>query len=190
MGRVRSLQTRPAGAVLRIDAANWNHDPNYGDSIAVNGCCLTVAAQPANSNALIFDIVPQTLRMTTLGCLKAGDFVNLEHSVTPRTLLGGHLMHGHVDSVGEVIEATDAGERRLRVRVAPDLMTMIAQKGSIAVEGVSLTVADTGEDWFDVALIPTTINETTLGGARVGTRLNIETDYIARLVANYLQRSR
>ncbi len=182
---------RPSGANLRIDAGDWDHAPQHGDSIAVNGCCLTVAAPPGTANTLQFDVVTQTLKMTTLGGLRSGAEVNLEHSVTPLTLMGGHIVQGHIDAVAEVADVRDdTTERRLRLRIGRDLMPVVVDKGSVAVEGVSLTVADVGEDWFEVALIPTTIQQTTLGSVIVGDRLNVETDYIARVVANVLRRMR
>ncbi len=177
-----------AGRSMRVNIAVWSHAPEYGESIAVNGCCLTVAE--VSDAALRFDVISQTLAVTALGDLRAGDQVNLEHSVTPTTMLGGHIVQGHIDSVGVVRRVTtDATQHRLRI--APpqaDAMRLIVDKGSIAVNGVSLTVSEAGDDWFDVALIPTTLQMTNLGALRNGARVNLEYDYIAKVVANWLER--
>jgi riboflavin synthase alpha subunit len=181
-----------AGCALRIDKCGWAHRPEHGASIAVNGCCLTVVSPPgAIGQDLCFHVVHQTLRVTTLGDLRPGDVVNLEHAVTASTLLGGHIVQGHVDGVGRVMRIVRGqGDHRVRVE-PPDVaaMALIVDKGSIAVRGVSLTVAQAGESWFEVALIPTTLDLTNLGDLREGDRVNLEYDYIAKVVANWLQRS-
>jgi riboflavin synthase len=177
--------------LLRIDASGWEHSPSPGDSICVNGVCLTVAAWPGQSNTLVFDVVPETIARTTLGAMRERDLVNLEHSVTPRRLMGGHIVQGHVDATAEIVGVQrESGEHRLRVRVPRPLMQFVVEKGSVALDGISLTVASVGDDWLEVALIPTTLRETTLGSAAVGMRLNLETDYIAKVVANWLRRTR
>src|SRR5438552_6979827 len=222
LGDVASVQANDFGVLMRIDPCGWAHRPALGDSIAVNGCCLTVAddvtpasrrvpaagssglMQPADSSEisprgrggsprdfLCFDLIQQTLAVTTLGGVKPGDSVNLEHAVTPSTLLGGHIVQGHVDGVGTVVNiVADTSQHRLRISAPPDLMPCIVEKGSIAVDGVSLTVAAAGPDWFEAALIPTTLRLTTLGLLRVGSRANLETDYLAKTVVNYLRRVR
>ena len=193
-GLVASIDSTAAGAKLVLDASGWEHRPRQGDSIAVNGCCLTVATggeREGGDSHLAFDVVRQTLDVTSLGLLRAGDPVNLEHAATPATMLGGHIVQGHVDGVA-VIEAV-AGERdqhRLRIAPPPFLMPYIVDKGSVAIDGVSLTVAAVGEEWFEVALIPTTLALTNLGRLQAGARVNIETDYLAKIVVNYLNRSR
>jgi riboflavin synthase len=187
LGRVVALDRNDFGAVLRVDPGDWRHRPALGDSIAVNGCCLTVAQTPM----LRFDVIRQTLDVTTLGDLNPGDEVNLEHAVSPTTMLGGHIVQGHVDALGHVIRVTaDDTQYRLRIEPTdPAAMDCIIAKGSIAVSGVSLTVAQLGESWFEVALIPTTLQLTNLGRLREGDRVNLETDYVAKVVVNWLRRS-
>jgi riboflavin synthase alpha subunit len=189
LGRVVAIEPGDSGAVLRIDQSGWNHLPAEGDSVCINGCCLTVAtgADPRVSE-LQFDVVPQTLRMTTLGDLRAGDPVNLEHSVTPTTLMGGHIVQGHVDGVGVVRDVnTSGGEWRVRIAPPAALMEFIVEKGSVAVDGVSLTVANLLPDSFEVVLVPTTLRLTTLSRLGPGSRVNLEADYIAKTVVSWLR---
>jgi len=188
-GRVTSSTPRPAGLRLEVDAAQWSHRPAVGDSVSVSGCCLTVAA-PTEGGRLCFDVVAETLRVTTLGALRPGDRVNLEHALRADALLGGHFVQGHVDGVGEVVEVrADPADWRVRVRPADRaLMECITRKGSIAVDGVSLTVAGVHGDSFSVALIPTTLEMTTLGALREGSRCNLETDMLAKTVVEFLRR--
>jgi len=189
LGRVASIERNSFGAALVIDCGDWNHRANIGDSIATNGCCLTVANRTANG-ALGFDVIRQTLEATTLGHLKVGAGVNLEQAVTPQTMLGGHIVQGHVDGLGVVKRVQrNATEHRLRIEVpGGQMMEAIVDKGSIAVNGVSLTVAAAGHGWFEVALIPTTLQLTNLGELSEGDRVNLETDYIAKVVVNWLRR--
>lgn len=175
---------------LVIDPGSWSHSPREGDSIAVNGCCLTVHRRNIGDHRLQFDVIPETLRCTAIGKLQQGDRVHLEHAATPTTLLGGHLVQGHIDGVGEVIAIeNDDAEYRVRLRVPPGLSQYIIPKGSIAINGVSLTIASVGgagsdNDTFDVALIPATLELTTLGELKRGDSVNVEADYIAKLVVN------
>lgn len=182
---------------LVIDPGSWAHRPSRGDSIAVNGCCLTVVD---TARGWAFDAVPETLAKTTLGSISPGTRVNLEHAVTASTLLGGHLVQGHVDGTGEVTRISASGEYRIRFRVPPFIAQYLAPKGSITVDGVSLTIAAApGEtvagaqplalDEFEVALIPTTLQLTTLGSLAVGSRVNIEADTIAKTVVAFLRNS-
>jgi len=186
-GRVLSLERSATGAVLRIDPLGWEHAPREGDSISISGCCLTVSrdADPTNGGWR-FDVVPQTLAMTTIGAFASGKSVNLEHAATPQTLLGGHLVQGHVDGVAEVVEIVTDGEWRVRLAPPATLLPLINPQGSITVDGVSLTVAAVGATWFEVALVPTTLERTTLGELQVGDRVNIETDALVRAVERLL----
>lgn len=198
MGRVQRVAPTPAGVRLLIDPLAWAHHPALGESIAVNGCCLTVAEPPAHAGGLAFDVVPETLAKTTLASFRPGTPVNLEHAATPSTLLGGHIVQGHVDGVGEVVQIANSkgqraneeavGEWRVRVALARDLMAFVVPKGSIAVDGVSLTIAsvDPAAGWFEVALIPTTLAKTTLAGLAPGDRVNIECDATAKTIVHYL----
>ncbi|MCC6427677.1 MAG: riboflavin synthase [Phycisphaerales bacterium] len=203
MGRIAASAATPAGRRLEIDPCGWMHRPAPGESIAINGCCLTIADGRAEAGGvLMFDVVPETLAKTTLGGLAGGAYVNLERSATPATLLGGHLLQGHVDGMGVVAGIQTAGQHRIRIAVGDELIEYITPKGSIAIEGVSLTVAGvevgvgvggqgdgSGKDagWFEVALIPTTLAKTTLGGLEVGQRVNIETDIVGRTVVHWLR---
>jgi riboflavin synthase len=194
VGSVTAIQQSGVGLRLAIDARNWTYRPALGDSVSVNGCCLTVTRSGTDIGSALdilqFDVIHQTLSMTTLGKLGVGDRVNLEHAVTPMTMLGGHIVQGHVDGIGRIGEMTDReGERRLSIVPPPQLMEAIIEQGSICVDGVSLTVASAANDFFDVALIPTTLQLTTLGDLKVDSSVNLEADYIAKVVVNWLRRS-
>lgn len=189
LGVVRSVEGVPFGVRLTVDLAGWSHAPDPGESIAVNGCCLTVAE--VGDAWVRFDVIQQTLTQTTLGGLGAGDRINLEHAVTPSTLLGGHIVQGHVDGVA-IARRVEDSDREWRVGFEPPaaLMAYIVDRGSVAVDGVSLTVAAVHATTFEVALIPTTLELTTLGGLAPGVPVNLETDYIAKTVVSWLERSR
>lgn len=160
-----------------------------GASVSVNGVCLTVVER--GDDELTFDLSPETLERSSLPRLTAGAPVNLERPATLTTRLGGHLVQGHVDGVGEIsaVEPDDAGGVRVTVRLPEDLHRYVVQKGSITVDGVSLTVAALTEDGVVLALIPHTLRATTLGAARAGDPVNIEVDVIARYVERLLGRS-
>lgn len=189
-GSVAAVENRGGNVrlVIQPDAA-WASDPAPGDSVAVQGCCLTVAEPVAVGGAMAFDVIPETLAKTALGGLVPGSTVNLEGSVTPATLLGGHLVQGHVDGVGVFERVDRASEWRVAVRPPPELMQYIVPKGSVALDGVSLTVAsvDPGSGLFEVALIPTTLAKTTLGSSGAGHRCNLECDAIAKTVVHWLR---
>ena len=181
-------------AVLRIRAAKVLEDVQLGDSIAVNGVCLTVT--DVDGDVWSTDVMAETLIRSSLGGAGEGQPVNLERAVAPHTRLGGHLMQGHVDGVGRILGRTP-GEHWEVVRIAlpPQLARYVVEKGSIAVDGVSLTVsavsaADLAEPWFEVSLIPTTLRETTLGARAAGEPVNLEVDVIAKYVERLLGASR
>ncbi|GAA1037158.1 riboflavin synthase [Virgisporangium ochraceum] len=157
-------------------------DVAEGDSIAVNGVCLTVVA--VVGDRFTADVMAETWKRSALGELVEGDPVNLERAALPTTRLGGHLVQGHVDAVGQVAarEAGGDGWESVRFTAPPPLMRYLVEKGSITVDGVSLTVIDTGADWFTVGLIPTTLQRTTLGRRQVGDPVNLEVDIIAKYV--------
>jgi riboflavin synthase len=161
-------------------------DAALGDSIAVSGVCLTVAALPGDGT-FVADVMPESLERTALGDLVVGAPVNLERAVRADARLGGHVVQGHVDGVGTVQRRTP-GPRWDEVEVAldPALARYVAEKGSVAVAGVSLTVTAVGDDWFGVSLIPTTLAATTLGTAEVGSRVNLEVDVLAKYVERLL----
>ncbi|MFZ4585580.1 MAG: riboflavin synthase [Acidimicrobiia bacterium] len=182
LGRVRAVTPVHGGARIEIDATRVLEDAAIGDSIAVNGCCLTVVTNDGATWAA--DAQVETLDRTTLGALQAGDPVNLERPVRLADRLGGHLVQGHVDGTATLAERTplpDASER-LRFTIAPVLLRYVVDKGSITVDGVSLTVAARGADWFEVALIPHTLHVTTLGSLVSGHAVNIEVDVVAKYI--------
>lgn len=189
VGTVRSLEPSAAGQRLFVDGRGWDYRPAVGDSISVCGCCLTVGEPPGEANLLAFDVVSETLLKTTLGALRPGARVNLEHSATVTTLLGGHVVQGHVDGVGVVEQVRTGADWRLTVRPPGPLMEFMTPKGSVCLDGVSLTLAavDPGAGLIEVALIPTTLANTTLGAASVGTKCNIETDILARTIVYWMR---
>jgi len=189
LGTIESISSQSAGARLRVQCAGWTAPRAPGDSIAVNGCCLTISALPAETEMLEFDVIHQTLGVTTLGALKPGDRVNLESAATPMTLLGGHIVQGHIDAIGAIASVRrDSGEVIIRVEPPGSLLEYLVERGSIAVDGVSLTIARVGDSWFDVALIPTTLQLTTFGQAKSGRQVNLEADYIAKTVITWARR--
>jgi riboflavin synthase len=153
-----------------------------GESIACSGCCLTVAE--AAAGLVSFDAVPETLSRTTIGAWRPGTRVNLERALAIGDRLGGHMVAGHVDAVGEVIARVAEGQgARLTLSLPAAIAPLVAEKGSVAIDGVSLTVARAGRDRFEVALIPETLARTTLGAAVAGAKVNLEADVVARHVA-------
>lgn len=158
-----------------------------GDSVAIDGCCLTLATEPG-PDAWAFDVIAQTLSLTTLGDLMVRDPVNLEPSLRGGDELGGHMVQGHIEGVGDVTHVQQGEDWRVTIRVPETLMPMMVPKGSVSIAGVSLTLAgvDPEQNTVTVALIPTTLRETTMGDYEPGTRCNIETDMLARTVINYM----
>ncbi len=190
-GVVRALRPTAAGLRLVVDAGRLPERPVRGASLSVNGVCQTVATDAFP--LLEFDVVPETLRRTTLGRLRPGDLVNLEPSLRPSDRIEGHIVQGHVDGVARVTEVTEGGPEWLLGLELEDeeAGTYIIPKGSVAVDGVSLTVAEcetASGARFRVALIPTTLERTTLGRRRPGDVVNIETDIHVRTIVTYLRR--
>jgi riboflavin synthase len=158
-----------------------------GDSVAVNGVCLT-AVQP-RTDGFTADVMPETLRRSSLGPLGPGAEVNLELPLRAGDRMGGHVVQGHVDGTGEVESLRDEGNARVvRVAASPDLLRYVVEKGSIAVDGVSLTVSAIDDAWFEVSLIPETLDRTTLGAAAAGTTVNLEVDVLAKYVEKLVSR--
>jgi riboflavin synthase len=189
LGTIAAVRPHATGARLEISATTVLEDIHVGDSISLNGCCLTVVDIQADSYSV--DAVEETLRVTTIGALKAGDRVNLERSVRLADRLGGHLVQGHVDGAGTLDsrEVLSDGSVALRFSAPPEVMRYIVYKGSIAVDGVSLTVAGVDDRSFSVAIIPHTQLVTTLGLRQVADLVNLETDVIARYVERLLPSS-
>lgn len=175
----------PGGARLEIEAVAVLDDATLGASIAVNGCCLT--AVELGEGWWAADVVEETLRRTSLGALTAGDRVNLERPVRLSDRLGGHIVQGHVDGVGTVATVEEDGfARRVRVELAPELLRYAVDRGSITLNGVSLTVAELGESWVEVSLIPETLERTNFGLMAPGDRVNVESDVVAKYVERLL----
>lgn len=188
VGVVRSVRRGPAGARLVLDAPRLPRPLPLGSSVCVSGACLTVAI--CDDSSTEFDVIPETLERTTLGELAVGRRVNLERSLRIGDGLDGHMVQGHIDGIARVRGIERDGARGYRIALAADagLMTYMIPKGSVAIDGVSLTIADVTGDTFSVALIPTTLAETTLGDLAVGDAVNIETDILVRTVIAHLQR--
>ena len=187
MGDVEALRPQPGGARLSVRTPEGWARPAPGSSIAVNGACLTLIAW--EGACCVADLSTETLARTTFGGLRPGDRVNLERPLTLGAPLGGHLVTGHVDAVGTVTDHRPEGEGSvMRVRAPGELAPLLVHKGSIAVDGVSLTVADLAEDEFGVALIPFTLQHTTLGLRRPGDAVNLEGDLLGKYVARLLTR--
>jgi riboflavin synthase len=184
-GRVERVEPRPGGRRFWVAARRVTEDAAVGDSVAVNGCCLTLVAIEPGRFAV--EAVPETLSRTTIGGWREGERVNLERSVRMDQRLGGHLVAGHVDGVGEVTAVAPEGDgRRIAFRAPGPLARFIAEKGSIAVDGTSLTVARVVDDAFEVAYIPHTLAVTNAGDYTVGRRVHLEVDLVARYVARLL----
>jgi riboflavin synthase len=180
VGRVESVERGSDGARIRV-STSLAAEIGSGDSVAVDGACLTATA--VDAGGFEAEAMNQTLALTSLGGLEPGDRVNLEPALRASDRLGGHVVQGHVDGIGEVIEVADDGfARRLRVALAPELLRYAVARGSIALDGVSLTIADLGDSWAEVSLIPETLERTNLGEAAIGRRLNVECDVIAKYV--------
>jgi riboflavin synthase len=183
MGVVKALDRRPGGARLAVLAKRILEGLEVGESVAVNGACLTVVAR--RDDAFEADLSPETLQRTTLGQAAVGDGVNLERSLRYNGRVGGHLVSGHVDGVGRIRDRKQEGNALLLTIEAPkELRRYCAEKGSIAVDGVSLTVNGVGEDFVRLAVIPHTLKATTLGVKGTGAAVNLEAD----LIAKYLER--
>jgi len=184
IGRVESVEGGADGAKIQI-ATELAGEIAPGDSIAVNGACLT--ATSAEDDGFVAEAMNQTLAVTTLGGLEPGGKVNLELAMRASDRLGGHIVQGHVDGIGTVASARDDGfARRLRVDLPPELLRYVVDKGSIALDGVSLTVADLGDSWADVSLIPETLERTNLGELESGSAVNVECDVLAKHVERLL----
>src|SRR5476651_1215096 len=182
LGAVKGIQNRDGGVRLSVDAARLEDEPAPGDSIAVNGVCLTVAA---NDGAVLdFDVIPETLARSNLGQLSVGADVNLESSLKVGDRLDGHLVYGHIDATAAIVRIEPEGQGiRMWCAMPAVLAPLVCEKGYVALDGISLTVAAVEGADFAVALIPETLKRTTLGRKRPGDVLNIEADPVARYVA-------
>ena len=182
IGRISRIESRSEARRFWIAAARTLEGTRTGDSIAINGCCLTAVSIEAGSFAA--EAVPETLRRTTLGSLEEGEPVNLERAMRLDERLGGHLMQGHVDAVGEIMRVVSEGDgRRVSVRIPPELSRYVAEQGSLALDGTSLTVAALVTGGCEIAYIPHSLAATVAGRYAPGTRVNLEVDLIARYLA-------
>ena len=189
LGRIASLEKLEQGMRLNISCSLVASDTRDGDSIAVNGVCLTALNITASSFSA--DVSPETLSRSTLGLLSVGSPLNLERSVTPSTRLGGHIVQGHVDARGRFVGVVDEGDfRTVTIGFPQELARYFVEKGSVAVEGISLTIAALRKDSFDIAVIPKTWQLTNLSSLKPGDDVNLEVDVIAKFVEKLLPNSR
>lgn len=189
LGVVTNIKLLPDSAELSIQAEKVLEETKLGDSIAVNGVCLTVIR--LGLREFTVDVMAETLAKTSLAQLKPGSKVNLERALQLSSRLGGHLVSGHVDSVGTIKRITSQGIASVyEIGIPPYLSLFVLPKGSIAIDGISLTVVQVSNDSFSVSLIPHTFSHTTLGLKKVGDKVNLETDMIGKYVASFLGNSK
>jgi riboflavin synthase len=187
LGEVISLERRTESARLSVRGHEVMKDAALGDSISINGVCLTVVS--IDKAVASFDVSHETLRSTNLGNLKKGDRVNLEPSLRPNSKLGGHFVTGHVDGVGRIRAKRPEGTAvRIEIESPGDVLKYLVGKGSVAIDGISLTVVDVLKDAFSVVIIPHTAALTTIGFKGVGETVNLEPDILAKYVAKFLQK--
>jgi riboflavin synthase len=188
LGTVQQIKSSNDGAVITVRTSLPTPRISIGESIAVSGCCLTVTRKTRGN--LVMDVSAETLRRTILGNLKPGDHVNLERCLTLNKLLGGHLVSGHVDGIGRIVSIKPEGDSRLYTfEIGAAESRYLVEKGSVALDGVSLTVFDIRGRRFKVALIPHTLKMTTLGYKQVGSTLNVESDMLVKYVERILGES-
>ncbi len=189
IGEVVDIAHQGDSAVLTLAASTVAGDLVHGASIAVNGVCLTVVGWQCDGVVSVdFDVMGETLKRSVIGGLQTGDRVNLERAVKADARLDGHVVQGHVDGTGVVLSRTPGDQwEAVRFGVPAELARFVAEKGSIAVDGVSLTVSAVGPDWFEVGLIPETLRATTLGGRLPGDPVNLEVDVLAKYVARLME---
>lgn len=186
LGRVRNIEQRGENARIVIEAHLVIEDTKHGDSISVNGVCLT--ALDIKSDSFAADVSKETLDRSTLGTLKVGAPVNLERAVTPTTRLGGHIVQGHVDGRGEFISVEDHGESwTFRFAYPKELARYLVYKGSVSVEGISLTIAALTDEYFEVAIIPKTMAVTNFSQLKPGDHVNLEVDVVAKYIESIMK---
>ena len=187
MGNITMIQKRSSGALLTLLPGDLSATADIGDSIAVNGVCLTVIRK--EDKTLSFDLSDETMGSTNLETLKTGDRVNLEHALRPDSKIGGHFVTGHVDAVGKIRSKAAIGDMwKFEIEAPPRIMQYIVEKGSVAVDGISLTIVDILENRFSLVIIPHTAKLTTLGFKGPGDSVNIEADILGKYVAKFLQK--
>lgn len=187
MGEVTSIKRRSGGAILSLKAKEAASGANLGDSIAVNGVCLTVINK--NNNILSFDLSDETLQSTNLGGLKPGSSINLEPSLRPDSRIGGHFVTGHVDAAGRIRSKVNMGDMvKIEIEAPEKVTRFLVEKGSVAVDGISLTVVDVLSDGFTIVIIPHTAKLTTIGFKGVGDTVNLESDILGKYVARFMNK--
>ncbi len=185
LGEIASIEKGTGSARLSVSAGDIVRDAAIGDSISVNGICLTVTA--ADKNILSFDVSYETLKSTNLESLKRGDRVNLEPSLKPNSKMGGHFVTGHIEGTGKIRSKTVSGNAaRIEIEAPAGILKYLVEKGSVAVDGISLTVVDVFKDAFSVVIIPHTAKSTTLGVKAAGSTVNLEPDILAKYVAKFV----
>lgn len=188
MGEIVSIRRRGSAAILSLKSKKVAPNSEVGDSVSVNGVCLTVINKVGDE--ISFDLSEETLRSTNLGGLKIGERVNLEPSLTPESKIGGHFVTGHVDAVGKIRKKTKMGNMlKFEIEVPKNLKDFLVKKGSIAVDGISLTIVDILTDSFTVLIIPHTAKITTLGFKNIGDSVNLEADILGKYVVKFLKRT-
>lgn len=186
LGTIAEIKPEPPGCLLVVREPKVASETKVADSVSVNGCCLTVVAVDAET--MSFQAGPETLKRTNLGDLKPGSPVNLERALRVGERLGGHFVTGHIDGVGTLASREDHGDwSTFSFKISKQIARQMASKGSIAVDGVSLTIVDSEPERFSVALIPFTLAVTTLGPLQVGGRVNLETDVLAKYVERLVE---
>jgi len=186
LGRVKAIEPQADALRLTIEGPLVVSDANRGDSISVCGTCLTVVEHDATT--FTADVMQETLNLTSLAGIKVGDPVNLERAMTAATRFGGHVVQGHVDGLGEIISRTPSENWELvKVRIPKQLMKYVVLKGSITIDGVSLTVNEVGDDFIGLSLIPETLKLTTLGSKQPGDKVNVEADVMAKHIERLLE---
>lgn len=185
LGKVKQVKLQASSAIIVVDVGPLSDDVNPGDSIAINGACLTVTQ--IKDSEVYFDVSTETLSKTTIGGLKTSDNVNIERSLKMGDKLGGHFVTGHVDGVGVINKVeNEPGQCTVWFSVSEELTNMMIKKGSVAVDGISLTIVEIRDGLFSVALIPYTLEATTLGFKKAGRKVNIETDMLGKWVKRIL----
>jgi riboflavin synthase len=185
-GRVATIEKRGKAGLLKIETALPLHEIAIGDSIAVNGACLTVTA--LSGTTMTFDVSPESFSRTTIGALRSGSSVNLERALKLGDRLGGHIVTGHIDCIASLARLNEVDDNRvLDFSVPTTSSRYLVEKGSVTIDGISLTVNTAGTDSFSVNIIPHTFSKTTLSGLRIGDRVNIETDIIGKYVERLTQ---
>ena len=186
LGRVKAIETLPDALRITIEGPKVVSDVNRGESISVSGACLTAVEHDATS--FTADVMQETIRLTSLDGIKVGDPVNLERAMTAATRFGGHVVLGHVDGVGKVVSRTPSENWEwVRISIPKDLMKYVVLKGSITLDGISLTVNEIGDDWVGLSLIPETLAVTTLGFKQPGDKVNVEVDIMAKHIERLIE---